>query len=174
MAKNYFIIRASKLGQPLRNIIVDYVDVTKDVVTEMKKSPMKSFLWLMFGGVITACHNKCPNLRSYQNEIIEYSNELGMCAGVARNNRAKSYIDDISTLLNDGCIQHVNLGICSLIIRSPSSSRCYNYHELCKHLQPRIWTFHHRIIDVGIWKQWFMLTRTMVDFDVNEEEFESQ
>ena len=166
-----FLRRASKLGQPLKNILLDYVEVTRDIFVELKRSPSKCMLWLMVGGVTTVCHWKCPDLSSYKHEVIEYSNELGLCAKEVRNFQSKVYIDRISTMLNDGNIRHLNLGVISVIMQRQHSSRCYNYHETCSHLQPRIWRFHEQIIDVGVWNQWLILKRTMVDFDVNENEF---
>lgn len=166
-----FVKKASKWGQPLKSIMLDYVEVSKDAATELKKNPVKSMVWLVFGGIVTACYKKCPNLSCYENDIIEYSNEIGLCAETTRNYQTMVYIDRISTLLNDGSIQFVNLGIFSLIIKRPQSAKCCNYHETCTHLQPRVWTFHHRLIDIGMWNQWLILKKTMVDFDVNENEF---
>ena len=159
------------LGHPLKIIVLDYFEVLKEISLNMKKSPVKSLVWCVFGGTITAFYKKCPDLCSYTSEIIEYSNEIGLCAETTRNSQSKRYIDNISTLLNDGCIHYANFGIFSLIIHKSRSSNCFNYHQTCKHLQPRKWMFHESIVDVGVWNQWLILNRTMIDFDVNENEF---
>ena len=174
MAKIFFINRATKWGTPLKNIIFDYAEVIKDIGFDSKKHPVKYLTWCLLGGVIVAFHKKRPDLKSYESEVLEYSNELGLCAASSINLSTKRYIDDVSTLLCDGCITHVNLGICSLIVRRPYSIHCSNYHQVCSHLQSRIWTFHHRVIDIGIWNKWLVLNKTMVDFDVNNEEFKTQ
>lgn len=163
--------RVSKWGQPLKNIFVDYVEVSKDVAADLKRSPVKSMLWLLFGGIITGYYRKCPSLGSYKKEVIEYCNELGLCAEGARNHHAKLYIDRVSTMLNDGHVQYVNCGVFAIILQRSNSSKCHNYHETCSHLQPRIWTLHNRVLDIGVWDRWLILEKTMVNFDVSESEF---
>lgn len=165
--------RARRWGEPLKIIVTDYVEVSKDVGAELKRSPVKSLLWLLLGGAITACHVKCPSLSCYKSEVINYCNELGMCAERTRSQHAKHYVDQVSTLLTDGHIKYVNFGVCAIVMQAPNSSRCFNYHETCTHLQPRIWTFSDRVIDIGVWNNWLALRKAMVDFDVNENEFSS-
>ncbi len=169
--RNSLVLRAKRWGNPLRNIIVDYIEVSKDIVLGMKKSPVKGIMWLLLGGVIHTSYRKCPDFSSYQNEMVEYCNEFGLCAKTSVNLQKKNYIDDLSTQLYDGCIEYVNLGVLSLIIRRSQSTHCYNYHARCKHLKPRVWKLYHSIVDVGFWNQWLVLRRTMIDFDINENEF---
>ena len=163
--------RASSWGQPLKNIITDYVEVSKDIATGLKKSPVKSSLWLVLGGFITAFYKKCPNLSCYRSDVIEYCNELGLCAEGARSGQAKSYVDRVSTLLHDDQVQYVSLGVVAIVMQRPSSPRCKNYHETCPHLRPRIWRLHDRVLDIGVWNQWVYLERNMLNFDINESEF---
>lgn len=149
----------------------DYVDASKDIMIGLKRRPLRSIFLLVSGGIAISCHKMCPSLNSYKNEVIYYSNELGLCAENARNNESKMYIDQISTLLSDGCIQFVNLGIFSLMVERPRSLQCQNYHTTCKHLKPRIWTYYSRIIDIGVLDMWLLLSKKMADFDINESEF---
>lgn len=166
-----FIGRASKWGQPLKSILVDYIEVSKDVLRDLKSNPAKAITISAIGSTIIAFVKKCPDLNSYKHEVIEYSNELGLCAEVNRNHKTKLYIDEVSSLLGDCHVEHWNLGVCSLILQTPCSSKCQNYHEVCEYLQPRKWMLYHKIIDIGMWNRWLILTRRMVDFDVNESEF---
>lgn len=165
------IRRASKWGHPFKTILLDYVEVSKDILTGFKSNPAKAVLVLSLGSTVAALAKKCPDYSSYKNEVIEYSNELGLCAKTNRNDQTKLYIDRISSMINDCSVRHLNLGVCSLIIQRSYSCKCQNYHEVCKYLKPRKWMFYREIIDVGIWDQWLILTRTMVDFDVNHNEF---
>lgn len=155
----------------MKNIMLDYVDVSRDVAKDARSSPVKYLIFFMFGGALTLFHRNCPNLNDYHSEIIEYANEIGLCADTTRNHRTKVHVDDMSTLLADGYLRCIHFGIFCVVIRKPSSAQCYNYHQVCKHLQPRLWMFHERVVDVGVWRQWLILNRTMKDFDVNEAEF---
>lgn len=166
-----FIQRASKWGNPFKSILLDYVEVSKDILTEFKSNPAKAVLVLSLGSTVAALVKKCPDHSSYKNEVLEFSNELGLCAETNRDHQTKLYIDRISSMISNCSVLHLNLGVCSLIIQRSCSSKCQNYHEVCKYLQPRKWMFYRKIIDVGIWDQWLILTKTMVDFDVNDTEF---
>lgn len=165
------ISKASKLGQPLKSMMLDYVEVFRDIWADFKTNPVKAIFVLSLGGIGTAFAKRCPDYNSYKNEIIEYSNELGLCAETSRNQQTKLYVDNISAMINNCSVRQLNLGVCTVIMEKPYSCNCQNYHEVCKYLQPRKWMFYHRIIDVGVWNHWIVLTRTMTDFDVNEEEF---
>lgn len=168
-----FIRRAMKWGQPLKNILTDYVEVSKDVFTESKANPAKSIIFVILCGMVSVCVKRCPDFNSFKKELIECSNELGLCPEVIRNDQTKSCIDRITALLNNGCIRHLNLGVFSLMIQRPHSSKCCNYHEVCKHLQPRFYQ-QIEVIDIGVWNKWLILNKTMVNFDVNDSEFPSR
>lgn len=163
--------KISRWGQPLKRIVIDYAEVSKDLAVDAKTKPVKYAFWLILGGILTTFYTRCPDLKSYRKEIIDYSNELGLCAESARNNKTKAYIDEVSNSLDNDCMVYWNLGICALIIQQSHSLSCKNYLEICGYLQPRLWTFHRRLIDIGIWNQWITLNRVMIDFDVNEDEF---
>jgi hypothetical protein len=171
MASAKLMQKASRWGQPLKNIVYDYVEVSKDILTEFRDNPVKAVLVLSIGGTLIAFLKKCPDYSDYKREVMEYSNEMGMCAETTRNHQTKIYVDRIASMMSNSSIQYLNLGVCSLIIQKQCSYNCRNYHEVCKHLQPRKWTLFRRIIDIGVWNQWLILTRTMVDFDVNDSEF---
>ena len=169
-ARKVIVSKASTWGQPLRNIIMDYLDVSKDLFKDMRSSPVKSTLLLSLSGLGIVCYAKCPTLTDYHSEIIEYSNEIGLCAESTRNKRCKMHVDSMSTMLVDGYLEYMNFGLFSVILQRPNSSKCYNYHEVCTHLQPRLWTLPDRVVDVGVLGQWRILNKTMKDFDVNQDE----
>lgn len=171
VASSSLVRKAAKWGQPLKNIISDYVEVSKDVAKDARTSPLKYLTLCLLGGVITLFNRKCPNLKDYHSEIIDYSNEIGLCADATRNLKSKVHIDNMSTLLADKYLQCFSFGVFSVIIRRHSSAHCHNYHQICGHLQPRLWTLHERVVDIGVWGQWLLLDKVMKDFDVNEAKF---
>lgn len=149
---------------------MDYLDVSKDLLKDSRSSPVKYIMLLTLAGFGTVCYYKCPILTDYHSEIIEYANEIGLCAESTRNKKCKMHVDEMSTLLIDGYLEYVSFGVFSVILRRPSSSKCFNYHQVCPHLQPRLWTLPDRVVDVGVLGQWLMLNKTMKDFDVNQDD----
>ena len=161
----------ARLGQPLKEILTDYVEVGKDLIQGARRRPIKTALYLTSGAAFTITWRKRPDYTSYINDVVEYANELSMCSEVVRRPSAKLYIDSVFKQHSDSYLRYVNLGLVAIILRRNYSPSCSNYHEMCKHLQPRIWTVLERVVDVGFWGQWRNLEKEMLDFDVNEEDF---
>ena len=168
------VVRAvSRLGQPLKNILTDYVEVIKDLVLGARRRPVKAALYLLSATAFTTTWKKRPDYAGYINDVVDYANELSMCSETIRRPSAKRYIDTIARLHSDGYLKYINLGLVAIILRRGYSSSCSNYHETCRHLQPRLWTLPERVVDVGFWGQWQNLEREMLDYDIiNEEELE--
>ena len=168
--KNLVVSKSNFWGQALRNIMLDYVEVSRDIFKDMKKSPVKSVIYLGLGGAGILLCARSPTLTDYHSEIVEYSNEIGLCAQATRNPVCKAHVDRMSTLLVDGYLLCISFGLFSLILLRPSSSHCCNYHQVCPHVQPRLWTLPDRVVDVGVMGHWLVLRKTMKDFDVNLSE----
>lgn len=164
------VSRVSKWGHPLKAILLDYIEVTKDLLVEAKQRPLKTVIYLVTGSLIVTTWRRRPSYESYLKEVMEYSNEMGMCNESLLNPQAKKYIDRVIMLKADGYLRYVNLGLVGIVVRRNYSPNCANYAETCEYLQPRIWRTFERIIDVGVWGRWVQLDKRMVDFDVNEEE----
>lgn len=161
---------AARLGQPLKEILTDYVEVFKDIFIGARKRPFKAATYLISATAFTVTWKKRPDYNSYINDVLDYANELSMCSEIVRRRSAKQYVDTITKQHADGYLQYINLGLCAVILRRNYSPVCSNYHETCQHLQPRLWSVGERVVDVGFWGQWRNLEKEMVDFDVNEEE----
>ena len=160
----------TRLGQPLKEILTDYVEVFKEIVVGARKRPFKAATYLISIATFTTTWRRRPDCASYINDVLDYANELSMCSEVVRRPSAKQYIDTITKQHADGYLRYINLGLIAIILRQNYSPSCSNYHETCEHLQPRMWTIGERVVDVGFWGQWRNLEKEMLDFDVNEEE----
>ena len=161
-----------KWGQPLRVIFLDYVEVGKDVARGTLQRPIRSILYGLIGGLVITAWRKNPDYASFENDVLEYSNELSLCSKPLRNPRAQAYIERLIGLKSDGYLRHISFGVFSIMILRSVSPSCKNYHEVCPYLQPRLWTVYERVVDVGVWGKWLLLERHMVDFDVNQEALE--
>ena len=161
---------AARLGQPLKEILTDYVEVFKDLFVGARQRPFKAATYLISAAAFTVTWKKRPDYASYINDVLDYANELSMCSEIVRRPSAKQYIDTIAKHHADGYLRYINLGLFAVILQRNYSPSCSNYHETCQHLQPRLGRVGERVVDVGFWGQWRNLEKEMVDFDVNEEE----
>lgn len=161
--------RLRKWGHPLRAIFEDYAEVTKDLFGGIRQHPLKTLAYCLIGGFLVAAWRRRPVYDDYINDVLEYANEIAQCRKELRNTHAEGYINRIINLNANGQLRYVSFGVCAVVLQRSYSPQCGNYHQTCKHLQPRWWSVHHRVVDVGGWGRWRRLERSMVDFDVNEE-----
>lgn len=164
--------RIESWGQPLRIIFLDYVEVGRDIATGIRRSPLKALVYGFMAGILGTSWRRNPDMASFVNNVLEYSNELSMCGETERNPAALAHIERLISLNSDGYLRRINLGVCSVVMQRVSSPQCCGYHEVCPHLQPRVWHAYQRILDIGVWGRWLLLERNMVDFDINEKQLE--
>ncbi len=165
--------RAKGLGQPVRAILTDYIEVFKDLGKASWNHPFKASIYLSIGSLVTAAVTTRPDYRQYLNDVLGYANELSMCSEHVRNPRAQNYIDDVIRCHSDKRLTYVNLGIAALIIRQPRSAYCCNFQETCSSLQPRLWTLGQRVVDVGVAGRWLLLDTELKDYDINDTQLSS-
>lgn len=161
--------RIQQWGQPFRNILLDYYEVSQDIIKSIKTHRVRSaFSLFCFGGVVYS-FKQVPDEFSYYGELLDWSNELSLVNEMEQNRVSKSHIDGVLDLYSNQRLRYVNLGLVAIVMEIPSYPECKNYHNTCSHLQPRWWTFYKRIIDVGIYGRWIVIQRKMVDYDINDE-----
>lgn len=164
--------RIEKWGQPLRVILTDYVEVSKDLFQTAKQRPVKSLFYVLAGAFVAALWKRRPDYTHYVNEVLECSNEIATVSAPLRNPESQAYVDSLMEWMACGRLYCVNFGLFSVCMRREVAPECKNFHATCKYLQPHVWTAGERTVDVGVWGRWVELGRKMVDFDVNEEQLE--
>lgn len=162
-------VRIQQWGQPLRNIILDYYEVSQDIVKSIKTHRVRSVFGLFcFGGIIYSSR-QVPCENSYYAELLDWSNELSLVNEAEQNQVSKSHIDRVLDLYASNRLHYINLGLVAVVMERPRYPECKSYHHICVHLQPRWWTFYNRIVDIGMYRKWLVIQRKMVDYDINDE-----
>ncbi len=162
--------RLTRWTQPLRNAIDDYMQVAKDTRESVKSHPYRFTIMCLIGGALTAMWLKNPDHHSYTEEVLCYSNEISQCSEHTRNKEAHRYVSDVINKQCTGLLCHINLGVLSVVITTPSYKECYIYPQRCSYLQPKWNDYWTRIVDIGFWNQWWFLKKQMTNFDINEDE----
>jgi len=90
-----------------------------------------------------------------------------------RNPRAVSHLRFLEMCYNMGVIRTLSLGVINFIWISDHDKSSGLYQAHCDYLEPKFSNFHERIVDIGFLGEWWILQRTMKDFDVNPSEFEN-
>ena len=160
--------RLYKVGKSLRNAAEDYATVARETAAGLRDSPPRLLTLVVGIGGFTAMWWRNPDMDYYLEEMHAYSNELSQCSELTTNPNAKKYIEHLVLANCQERLLYVSLGVLSLVVERRNED-CANYNVTCRHLQPRWWTFHTSIVDVGVWGRWRVMEKHMVDFDVNEE-----
>lgn len=164
------VSRISRSLEKLKNLLNDYVIVGKDVVVYAKVKPVRftSLVLASIGCVLLWRRN--PDLEDFIAEVVEYSNEISQCSRETKNFQAQEYLERFLLKDSQKSLQYINLGVCSVIVERLNYKDCYNYSEVCPHLQSRWSTLSRRFVDFGLWNKWWLLQKNMIDFDVNEDD----
>lgn len=158
------------LGQPLKVIAGDYLEVAKDTYQGVKSHPIKTLFQCLLGAGLLATWKTRPDGTSYRDCLLGYSNEVFHCSSLVRNPQTHSYVSRVIHQLSRDQLYCRSFGFFAVMVERENSPTCKNYHMVCKHTRGQWWTVWRRVVDVGVWGRWWMLERRMVDLDVNEEE----
>ena len=164
--------RLARWGQPVRVIVQDYVDVARDAFGGMKSHPIRTALQFALAGGVVATWVTRPDVTSYRDCVLSYSNDLFQCSAAVRNPHTHDYVTTIADRLSRDLFFCVNLGLLAVIVEREGGARCKNYHVTCRHVRARWWSVWGRVVDVGVWGRWWKLAEKVRDLDVNEEELQ--
>lgn len=158
LAKVYYLVR-------------DYKAVAKSAVTYARERPIKFLSQLGIVGLSSYCWTQRPDMQSYEEELFKSSNDLVQISSLIRNKNTDAYIRDLISSYYQKRLACKNLGLFSIIIKNDFPKDCDVYDKNCYYLQPRWIKIHERIVDFGFIGRWFILENAMLDYDVNDEEF---
>lgn len=119
------------------------------------------------------CAHSNPDERTFRDKFLFHTNEMVLVGEPNRNPQAVSHLKFLETCYNKDVIRTLSLGIVNFMWISDYEKSSALYQAHCEYLEPKFLTFHERIVDIGFLGQWWILQRTMKDFDVNPSEFEN-
>lgn len=163
-------LKQRKLGRSAYNIFIDYNAVFKDSYLYVKEKPLRSATTL---GVLLGLYylyHENPDVNSYEDALLECSNELLQLSHLIRNPSSDNYVQKLLKYRNQERIRIQSFGILSLVWVSEFGPSCDLYEKHCEYVQPRWKSFPQQMIDVGILGHWYFLEKAMIDYDVNEAE----
>lgn len=163
-------LKQRKLGRSAYNVFVDYKAVFRDSYLYAKEKPLRSVTTLGALLGLYYLYQENPDVNSYEDALLECSNELLQISHFIRNPSSDNYVQKLLKYRNQERIRIQSFGILSLVWVSEFGPSCDLYEKHCEYVQPRWKTFPQRVIDIGILGHWYFLERAMKDYDVNEAE----
>ncbi|CAH1114466.1 unnamed protein product [Psylliodes chrysocephalus] len=145
----------------------DYKDVALNLKTEMQQKRLKSALYLSGISLLSYCATHNPDLITFRAKYVESANELALINPNAANPMAINHLKYIENCYNSNRIRYINLGILSIVWVDEFSEDCDTYECKCSYLQVPYRRFGERILDVGFLNTWWVISRRMLDYDIN-------
>lgn len=150
-----------------KQLAKDYTEVALSVRQEAKEKPIKVASYVTGLGLLYYCNTHNPNLQSYRAKYLECANDIALISENLVNRETLNHIRYIDDCYNAKLIRYLNLGIASIIWVDNYSDECDVYASQCKYLKVPYSTFKDRILDVGFCNIWWIISRKMLDYDIN-------
>ena len=171
----------------------DYEDVAIDIYKDCKLHPIKASVYAtrmyiivaiklsktnnnnkLYSLVMGSCyylakHN--PDEVAFREQLLSSASKVLQIGQPIRNPVTTYYLKWVEQCHNEGLIRRLNLGIFSVLWLHDFDKDCKIYKATCPYLKPRYLTFYTRIIDIGFLDNWWVLENSMINYDINETEF---
>jgi len=151
----------------------DYIEATEDVIKSSKESPVKTTIILGISGFLGYCAKTNPTLEDYKMNYLDNSLDILQVNDTIRNKKSENLQNYISRAINANLIRRNNYGLFSLIWVDDFSPELAVYAARCEYIKPTFSDLRARLIDVGFLGRWWISSRKMLEFDVNEDEWDS-
>jgi len=152
-------------------IKTDYTEAMLDFKKDAQAKPVKSAILGAFAGFLLYCNQRNPDERSFHQNFMENGLELSQVGDGIRNPRSQRLQDYVVKADNAGLLRRLNLGVASVMWVDDHFDGLGVFAAQCDLLQPSYLDIRHRVIDIGFLGKWWLSSRIMTDFDVNEEEW---
>ncbi|CAH2014988.1 unnamed protein product [Acanthoscelides obtectus] len=145
----------------------DYRDVAISLKDEARAKPGKTVLYITGFGFLTLCMASNPNSKSFRAKYIQCANDVALVSLNVANPDSVNHLKYIERCFNANTIRYANLGLFSVIWVDEFSSDCDTYECKCAYLQVPYTKLSERILDVGFMGIWWVISRKMLDYDIN-------
>ena len=128
---------------------------------------MKSAVYGSLGVFIYSCCKTNPNQQNFIEKLRKSENEVALVPVDHQNPSSVSYLKMLNQHSNNETLRITSLGLFSIMWIDNFASSQATFDATCDYLKPEMKNFHERIVDVGVFNNWWNLHRLMKDFDVN-------
>lgn len=150
-------------------LMIDYREVAFSVGRDARAKPVKTLFYVGTGSAAYYCARNNPDEEDYAKEIKHYQHEMGLLPESMQNRAAKDHLLAVERCYAAGLVRRLNLGVATVMWRHNYNSALDIYKANCSYVGPDWSRFGERILDVGFLNRFWILSRKMEDFDVDEE-----
>ncbi|KAI4492611.1 hypothetical protein M0804_002402 [Polistes exclamans] len=109
---------------------------------------------------------------TYRNDLLMNAFILMQVSENIRNEESVKHIELVERFFNEGILRRMNFGIFSIIWLDNYDRDCFLYKAVCPYIRLHFLEFFERIIDIGVLDRWWIMEKKMMNYDINDKEFE--
>ncbi|XP_076462428.1 mitochondrial import inner membrane translocase subunit Tim29-like [Babylonia areolata] len=164
--------RTERIRDYFMRIATDYKAAVADMVQDMKDSPKKSAIYLSLLGAGAVLAKTNPSELSFQEKVWHSHHDLLLVGDPIRSRHSDSHITFLQERYRENTLRYTNCGLFSLMWVAEYDPAVDKFEARCGLVKPRWLEFHKQVVDVGVLGRWYWLGKAMVDYDINEEEWD--
>ncbi|XP_044756218.1 mitochondrial import inner membrane translocase subunit Tim29 [Coccinella septempunctata] len=150
-----------------KSVMRDYKDVVIGLKEEAKQKPKKAVAVITGFTFLGICAKTNPDLKSFRAKHIQSVVDISLVSSTVANPTSLNHLKYLEKCFNASLIRHQSFGLFSLIWVDTSSDKCKNYESTCEYMNWRYVNFHRQVVDVGFLGIWWVISRKMLDYDIN-------
>jgi len=155
-----------------KSLITDYGDVFKEAYKEGKEKPGKSVFYMFIVGTLGYLIWSNPSDIDFQDAYVESRSQIANLGTTIRNSNSEGHVLRIGKLMTKGQLRYQSLGLFSVIWMHDEVDCVGIYDATCQYVTPVPTEAPARLIDIGFANRWWILDKSMIDYDINDSEWE--
>ena len=163
--------RKERLINYLTMVKTDYREALREITDYGRRKPVKATLIYSLLGLGLYANQTNPDEKSYRENFIQNCQDLSQVGDPVRSPGAERLEDYVARAYNAGLLRRLDLVVCSLMWVDNQDPGMGVYSSQCQYLQPRWSDMRYRIVDVGLFGDWWISSKKMLEYDVNHDEW---
>ncbi|XP_068910987.1 mitochondrial import inner membrane translocase subunit Tim29 [Tenebrio molitor] len=151
----------------IKNVCSDYKEVALSVRTDIKQKPLKATIFFTGLGFLGYSITHNPNEQHFKAKFVQCANDVSLVSVHLVNPSAIEHLKLIQTCYNKDLIRYTSFGFFSIIWVDKYSNQCNMYETNCSYLKLPYRKIASQVIDVGFLNIWWIISRKMLDYDIN-------
>lgn len=145
-----------------------------EAAADAKQHPFKTSAYVALLSVALYFMKTNPTKQQFESEVTECANDIALVGEPIRSRSSDEHIQKLVCCANAGLLRRTTFGVFSVMWIDNHDPAVDVYEARCKLLKVGWFDWPERIVDIGILRRWRWLEQVMIDYDVNQSEWDEQ
>lgn len=133
----------------------------------VRENPVRYSVYASLGALVYGCCKTNPDQQMFVEQFRKSEHLVALVPEDSQNPSTVNYLKMLERSRNNDSLRITSLGPFSIMWLDNCAGSLSTYDATCEYLKPELRTFHERIIDIGLWNNWWNLEKQMKNYDVN-------